>query len=341
VAQPLATPASLRARGPSLLQRAAALLGPDFSLFFVFFAVLLIVGAAFGARYVLRMATMLLPGLVAPGVILVRFLPRARAILSNEPGARAQFRASALGTLRDWMPLVLVVCVFDNLESYTGIIRKVPIDDYLYRIDLALFGVEPTVWIKRLYWPLLTDWMVVAYGLFFIIPMFLGVALTLRGRRADFRELASAVMLQMWLGFFLFILFPAGPPRYYAPLHDAFASHIPSLLHLNEAMQSTFDNYDPLLVRSAFPSLHCSYGLLTLVYAWRFGDGVFPGSKRLFFWLILPLELSLFASTVYLRHHWIPDCWMGFLLATTVCLLSPWLRRVWPRLTPLASSPSD
>jgi membrane-associated phospholipid phosphatase len=173
--------------------------------------------------------------------------------------------------------------------------------------------------------------MAIAYGIFFMVPMFLGIALSLRGRRADFREMAMAVMLLMWIGFFLFILFPAGPPRYYAPLRfGPFQMPIPSMLHINERAQATWDTYDPLLVRSAFPSLHCAYGLATLIYSWRFGSAVFPKRPRLWFWLILPLMLSLFVATVYLRHHWIPDCMMGWLLATTGCYLSPWLRRTWP-----------
>jgi membrane-associated phospholipid phosphatase len=266
---------------------------------------------------------MLLPGLAAPGIILVKMFSRWKRVWNDAPGARAEAKKMALGTVRDWLPLVLVATVFDNLEDYTGIIRKVPIDDWLYKIDMAVFGVEPTVWIKHLYHPLLTDWMAFCYGVFFIVPMILGITLC--------REMATSVMLQMWIGFFLFICFPAGPPRYYELLrHGEFATRLPSLIGINDYLQGTWDTYDPLLVRSAFPSLHCSYGLMTIIYAWRFGDGVFPSRKRLFFWLILPIQLSLFCATVYLRHHWIPDCVMGWTVALTACTLAPYLRRKWP-----------
>jgi membrane-associated phospholipid phosphatase len=335
-AGPLAAP--LPSVPPSRWRRLIARLGPDFTLFFVFLAILIVVGRGFGAHYVVRLSTMLLPGLAAPGILLVRFLPRARAIFAGAPGARDEFKRIAIGTVRDWLPLVLVATVFDNLEDYTGIIRKVPIDDWLYKIDVALFGVEPTVAIGKLYHPLLTDWMAFSYGIFFITPMVLGITLCLRGRGSDFREMATSVMLQMWIGFFLFICFPAGPPRYYPALHDTvFQAHIPSLVGINDYLQGTWDTYDPLLVRSAFPSLHCSYGLMTAIYAWRFGDGVFPRHKRLFFWIVLPLQLSLFVSTVYLRHHWIPDCIMGWTVAVAACTLAPFLRRRWPRTAAAAA----
>ena len=78
--------------------------------------------------------------------------------------------------------------------------------------------------------------------------------------------------------------------------------------------QSAFDTVDPLRVRSAFPSLHCSIGFLTLFYSWRFGDALFPGRPRLYFWICLPLVISLWLSTIYLRHHWVPDIAAGLLL---------------------------
>src|SRR5437764_1101936 len=134
---------------PTRFRRVVELLGPDFTLFFFFLTILLVVGRVFGAHYVVRLSTMLLPGLAAPGIILVKMFSRVKRVWNDVPGARAEAKKMALGTVRDWMPLVLVATVFDNLEDYTGIIRKVPIDDWLYRIDMAVFGVEPTVWIKH------------------------------------------------------------------------------------------------------------------------------------------------------------------------------------------------
>lgn len=311
--------------------RALALVGPDITLCALCALALAVAGSLLGAHYVLRLSTMLLPGLVAPGIIAIHFARDAGAIIRDDVGARVSFVASVRLALRDWLPLVVVAVVFDNLENYTGLVRPTTIDASLYRLDLALFGVEPTVWVRRFYHPLLTDWMATSYGIFLVTPMFLAITLSLRGRREDFREMALAVMLQMWLAFFIFICLPAGPPRYFAPLRDGvFTEHLPSLLGFNDKLQATWDTYSPLLVRASFPSLHCAYGMLTLICAWRFGSGVFPARRRLFFFLVLPLQLSLFAATIYLRHHWIPDCVAGMLLAVVVCMLAAWLRRRWP-----------
>jgi membrane-associated phospholipid phosphatase len=299
---------------------AVAALGPDITLCVLCATVLAIVGQLYGAHYVLRLSTMLLPGLVAPGIIAISLL-------------RGRFRTDALGTLRDWLPLVFVAVVFDNLENYTALVRPVTIDAALYRMDVALFGIEPSVWMQRIYHPLLTDWMASCYAIFLVTPMFLAIAVSLRGRREDFREIALAVMLQMWIAFFVFICLPAGPPRYFALLRDgAFQTPLPSLLGVNAALQAKWDTYSPLLVRASFPSLHCAYATLTLIYAWRYGDAVFGRrARRAFFWLVVPLELSLYVSTVYLRHHWIPDIAAGIVLGVIACTAAPWLRARWPQ----------
>jgi membrane-associated phospholipid phosphatase len=292
---------------------------------------LLVVGQLYGAHYVLRLSTILLPGCIAPGILVLRAAQRFGPLADDAPGARRAFAVLARSTLRDWIPLVLVALVFDNLQNYTGLVRDQPIDAALHRMDLALFGVEPTVWIRRFYNPLLTDWMATCYGSFLIVPMFLAITLSLRGRRDDFRELALAVMLQMWIAFFLFVCLPAGPPRYFAELRNGpFQLPLPSLLGFNDRLQGTWDTYNPNLVRASFPSLHCAYATTTVIYAWRFGSGVFARPRRLFFFLVLPVELTLIVSTVYLRHHWIPDIAAGIGLSVGVCTLAPWLRRRWP-----------
>ncbi|HEX4460814.1 MAG TPA: hypothetical protein VIA18_22700, partial [Polyangia bacterium] len=47
-------------------------IGPDFVIFFALLGVLLVVGHFFGAHYVVKLSTMLLPGLAAPGIIVIR-----------------------------------------------------------------------------------------------------------------------------------------------------------------------------------------------------------------------------------------------------------------------------
>lgn len=212
-------------RSESAAVRALAFLGPDFTFFLFFLGVFIALGLIFGGRFhVAGEGSIVIVTGLAAGLVGVRFFYRAHAIVMNTGDERARFYAAARRILRDWGPMILLVVVFENLHSYTGLIRKIPIDDKLYHLDLAVFGVEPSAWVgKHIATPLLTDWFAMAYGLYFILPMILATALSVRGKRADFRELATSVVLHMCIGFTFFIIFPAGPPRYYAPLmHGGF-----------------------------------------------------------------------------------------------------------------------
>ncbi len=320
---------------PNGLLRAAATVGPDFGLAIVFLAVLAALVTGFGASFVWNKGPILVAGGILVLLVGVAFVRRAPALVRGDPRAWPDFRATARRTVRDWAPFTIIMWAFESMETYTGLIRKTGIDTALYRMDLRLFGVEPTVWVGRLSHPLLTDWMSLAYGLYFILPMLVAFALSLRGRRQDLQELSTAVILQMGIGFVLFLVFPAGPPRFYAPFlrgGGGFSPlHLHSLTGLYEVQQTAFDTVDPLRIRSAFPSLHCSIALLTLFYAWRFGDALFPRRPRLYFWICLPLVGSLWLSTIYLRHHWVPDIAAGLLLGLASATLAPRLRKAWPR----------
>ncbi len=332
MAQSLPVVVSSRPRGP--VTRFMALIGPDFGLVGIFGVALVVLIAAYGASFKWKEGPILVSAGIALLLVGARFLWRAHHIVLDRPGARRAFLVSARDILRDWGPLIIIMWMFQSLETYTGVIRKVCIDDALYQMDLSLFGVEPTQWIGKYFHPLLTDYMSLSYGLYFIMPMLLATMLSVRGRRADFREMCIAVVLQMGIAFVLFLCFPAGPPRYYAPLvHGGFdPPQLHSYFGLFELQQGAFDTADPVRTRSAFPSLHCSLALLTLIYAWRFGDAVFgAGREKLYFWIILPLVVSLWISTVYLRHHWIPDIAAGMLVGLAAQLIAPWLRRKWPQ----------
>jgi membrane-associated phospholipid phosphatase len=322
-------------RPESGLRRTMAWLGPDFGLVVAFTTVLAVLVAAYGGSYKWKEGPIVISAGIAAGLVLVRLLWRGPAIVLDRPGARADFRRAVVSILRDWGPVILIMWLFQSLETYTGVIRQTSIDSYLYRADVWLFGVEPTVWLSKHSTPLATDYMALAYGSYFITPMILATMLSLRGRREDFREMTTAVVLQLGIGFVLFLVFPAGPPRYFDPLvHGGFD---PAVLHSHfgvfELQQGAFDSADPMRTRSAFPSLHCSLALLTLIYSYRFSDAVWPRHPRLWFRIVLVIVVSLWISVVYLRHHWVVDIFAGLLVGGLANWLAPILRLRWPKLS--------
>jgi hypothetical protein len=312
--------------------RALRWLGPDFGLVAAFTLVLAVLVVAYGGSFRWQEGPIVISAGIGVGLLAARFAWRAPAIVRGDPDARAGFVRAARGVLRDWGPLILIMWLFQSLETYTGVIREGSIDGSLYRLDVAIFGEEPSVWLSRHATPLLTDYMSLAYGLYFITPMILATMLSIRGRREDFQLMSTAVVLQLGIGFVLFLCFPAGPPRYYEPLvHGGFdPPQLHSFFGLFELQQGAFDSADPLRMRSAFPSLHCSLALITLVYSRRFGGAVFPRHPRLWGRIVTVAVISLWISVIYLRHHWAVDIAAGLALGATALTVAPWLRRVWP-----------
>jgi membrane-associated phospholipid phosphatase len=69
--------------------------------------------------------------------------------------------------------------------------------------------------------------------------------------------------------------------------------------------------------RDVFPSMHVAISFVVWLYAYR-------NSRRLF-WIISPLILSLWVSTVYLRYHYLIDVLAGLALAPLCYWLSNFL----------------
>ena len=299
----------------------------------LFVLALFAVVLTYGASLKWKEGPILWSGGITLGLLALRLTWGLPSVLLRRPDAVGALRRALLRVLYDWGPLVVVMWMFENLEPYTGVIRKVAVDQQLYELDLRLFGVEPTVWMGRFAHPLVTDWFAIAYALYFITPMFLATTLSIRGRRADFTEMVTACVVQMGLGFIICLFVPAGPPRHFAPLLNGVFD--PPMLHsytgLMELQQGAFDTADPLRTRSAFPSLHCSLAMMTLLFARKFGDAVFPKHPRRFYRIVVVLVVSLWISTVYLRHHWIPDIAAGLLLGVASTYIAALVRRHWPR----------
>lgn len=322
-------------RRPIVL-RVLAVMGADVALLALFLVALATLIRMYGVSFVWAEGPIVISAAIGAGLIVLHFVLRLPDLLRARSTALGKLRRTAREIARDWAPFVGLMWAFESLETYTGRIPKPSIDRVLYALDVRLFGVEPTVWIHAFHQPLLTDWMAFAYGSYFVLPMIIATALSLRRRREDFREMSTAVVMQQGLGLVLCLTFPAGPPRFYGPLLEG--PFQPGTLYshfgLFEFQQGAFDAADPARTRSAFPSLHCALALVALRYAWRFGDAIFPSRPRLFFWICLPVVISLWISTIYLRHHWTVDCAAGLAVGALALFAAERLRAVWPSADP-------
>jgi len=308
-----------------LWRRVVARAGLDILALGAFSLVLVGLAVAYGGRWKITDGSVLWPTAVLLVIVLLNLGLRIRGLLDHDPEVRREVRRKTLVAVRDWLPMILLIFVYENLRAFTQLIRPHPIDLHLWALDVKLFGVEPVLLAQRFANPWLTDYFAFAYSLYFIIPLTLATTLYVRGRREDFRELMLGVVMVMYGGFLLYIIFPAGPPRYcpeIMPLFDP--PQLTGRFGLFEATQGAWDKVNPVRVHASFPSLHCALSATALFYTWRFRRAV--GGLPLFL-VFLPFVVSLWTATIYLRHHWIVDSIAGIALASMVAFVTPRLRR--------------
>lgn len=229
--------------------------------------------------------------------------------------------------VRDWFPIVALVTIYENLREYTGIIRTDSIDATLYRLDVLLFGVEPTVWIQKFAHPILTEYFAFTYSLYLLLPLTLAWLFYLCSRRREFHTLITAVIFCLCIGFMLYLIFPAGPPRFYiADLYEP--RELVGYFGYYNAMQLRFDAVNPMTYRASFPSLHVAISSFALIYITKFRSSVPFG--RLLQIIYAVLVVSLWIATVYLRHHWVVDIFAGWAVAALSVLLAARVQKRWP-----------
>jgi membrane-associated phospholipid phosphatase len=229
------------------------------------------------------------------------------AVLDSKAGAW-----KILTWVRDFAPIVIVVIVFNSLGDLISSIRPRLYDDILIRIDYALFGAHPTVWMERINNPLLTGLLQVAYISYYVMPISLVLSLYFKENMNAFNSAAFAILLCFYLSYIGYLLVPAVGPRFtLGHVQTADLSAGPATLWIRQTLDGLEHNKT-----DAFPSGHTAVALVTLVYAWKYREKVLS-------WILAPAVLALIISTVYLRYHYVVDVIAGVLLAALTVLIAP------------------
>lgn len=212
-------------------------------------------------------------------------------------------------------PVAVVVVVFDALADVAGYLIGPDRDAALTALDLALFGVHPTVWLERLVTPWLTDLMHLAYVSYYALPLVVCGRLYARGAGKEFDLAAFTLTLTLFLSYVGYLLVPAqGPRALVAALQTA---PLDGVL-VTEPIRRTLETLERLK-RDAFPSGHTAVAVVAVALARRLDRRLFPG--------ILPFGAGVVLSTVYTRYHYVVDVIAGLALAALCLALGPALHR--------------
>jgi membrane-associated phospholipid phosphatase len=242
------------------------------------------------------------------------FFMSARPGTAGTSSGIASFIRPYWEIIRDWFPFLVILLMYYSLwGDATHLLVTRDRDAELIEWDQRLFGCQASVAIQRFISPPLTAWMELAYTFhLFNIPI-VACFVYLRRSRERFREMMAGVLVVTFFGLIGYLLVPAVGPLY--TLRDQYTVPLSVPLEVVNR-QIEFMDY-ARIKRDIFPSLHVGISFVVWMYAYR-------NSRRLF-WILSPLVLSLFVSTVYLRYHYLVDVVAGLILAPLCFVLANWL----------------
>jgi membrane-associated phospholipid phosphatase len=223
--------------------------------------------------------------------------------------------------LRETVPLLACFLIYTNLHDTIGFVNPHDVHDRLVAMDRALFGVSPTLWAEQFITPARTEVMQFLYLNFFWIAPSTSLVLLLRKRWTEFRAATVGTLTCFFIGYALYVVFPAAPPR--LVLVREFTKNLRGYPVGFSALSAEAFSLLPVDSRAAFPSLHTAASLVALVFAWRY--------VRRWAYVLLPFVVGLWASTIYLRHHYFVDLVAGWAVAVAALWLAPRLDAWWAR----------
>jgi membrane-associated phospholipid phosphatase len=221
-------------------------------------------------------------------------------------------RTQGLGWfLRNWYPLLCVAAAYKEMGILIPALRSRDADAALARLDFALWGVNPTVWLERIQTRALTEFLQIIYSLFLPAVLLVAAVFWARRRSKEFRYYLFLISLGFLVSYVGYLLVPARGPRFLLnnlqtrPLAGRWSfQFLRGALDWLEGIQ-----YD------CFPSGHTEVTLL----AWWSARRI---SKRLF-WTYSAYTMCMVFATVYLRYHYSIDAIAGALLAVALLAAAP------------------
>lgn len=224
-------------------------------------------------------------------------------------------------------PVVLAYAyLFGAIDKLQLILHGRWLDDYVLDFEQWTFAVQPTLWLEQFISKPLTEWMMFSYVIYVpMYPMLCGIIYYLRGELAmeDYFFTLGFTNILCDIGF---ILFPvAGPTPYIGQLYSVpLEGYV--WTSLGELIRSELH-----YIGGTIPSPHCAAATIMWAMAWRY--------HRPSFWILSPIVLSLYVSTIYGRYHYVVDAVVGVAVAFVALAVAPWLMRVWDRWVTVPALP--
>jgi len=245
-------------------------------------------------------------------VCVILSLCRIQAVYAaRNTDGHASFPARWWHFWRYWYPHLFFLFCFEELAQLMTLIQPHWQDAKLIAFDHWLTGVHPSVWLEQFATPGRNELMQLAYLTYFVYLLALGGILYYRREWRAYWSVMTFSMVGYSIGYMIAMSFPIESPWFAmagwwrAPLNGG-----PITATIN------FIEHYGKVRGAAFPSEHIAGSVAVLWGAWKF--------RRWLFWVMLPVALLMFASTIWGRYHYIADIFGGIITGTLGYVIGSW-----------------
>ncbi|OQX91428.1 MAG: hypothetical protein B6D58_08190 [candidate division Zixibacteria bacterium 4484_95] len=233
---------------------------------------------------------------------------------------RVKFNMSIVKILSNLYPIILLIAFYEVSGFQIHIFFSGFYDSILLKIENALFTVHPTVWLQQFNHPLFTEWMMFGYSAYLLLLPFTVGWLFFKGSQKESENLVLSLLISFFICYIVFILLPVEGPRFV--LADQYTVTFKGYFFMN--IVELLEN-KAMLHGGAFPSAHCSAATVMLILSYKY-------DKKLYF-LILPIIITLYISTMYGRYHYPLDVLAGIIAGIVGIKLSYPIEKLWGKIT--------
>lgn len=245
--------------------------------------------------------------------------------------ARERSGSRIVRVIHDWY---IAPAVFLTFKQLYYLIKPIHLgadyDDWLIAADRWLFGVDPTVWLYRFSHPVLTEVLMIAYTLFYLLFLLIGYEFYRRNERATFHLFMFTCVYGFLLSYLGYFTLPAVGPRFIVHDFTSLDRELPGLwltphlrwfVNAGESIPMGVPNEVAveLTQRDVFPSGHTMMTLVLFHVAWR--------HRLRVRWVVTVVGILLIIATVYQRYHYVVDLLVGAVFMLLCVWSAPRLNR--------------
>lgn len=223
----------------------------------------------------------------------------------------------------------LVFLIYSQIQYYIPLINTFNADPLLIKLDFAIFKANPTDILYQISNPILTEYLQIAYFIFYLLPLSLAVELHIRGDDENYDRMVALIIFSFYFSYLMYFFLPAIGPRFTLYEFSNLSAEMPGIwltetlrIFVNSGGNIYPEAQNPELSanKDCMPSGHTWITLVTIYLAFKNNSKIKV--------IITMLGISLIFATVYLRYHYVVDLIVGAIFAFISIKIEPILLRI-------------